>query len=145
MTVTEVYDDDPDGGEGLIARVFCPEEGLPPPHGTTFYSAAGDPQQVGLIVRDADETIPPHAHHYHRRTFDRTQEVLIVLSGGIEVSLYTSAGKHLRKLLLHGGEVICLVAGGHGIRFLKHTKMLEVKTGPYAGKSVDKYSLPVNS
>lgn len=144
MLVTEIWDTDPDGGEGLLARVIKPALGGTPEPGVTFYGSTDNPQQVGVIRKLAGETVPPHAHHYVRRTFDRTQETLLVVSGLARVTVYTSAGKVVRKVELWPGELVCFVAGGHGIEFSADTTLVEIKTGPYSGKDRDKYPLEVN-
>jgi hypothetical protein len=51
----------------------------------------------------------------------------------MRVDFYTEARVYQESHLLSSGDVVLLVAGGHGFEMLEPVEMFEVKQGPYAG------------
>ena len=49
------------------------------------------------------------------------------------MSLYNSAREFLTSRVLGAGDLILLCGGGHSLRMLEETSMIEIKQGPYAG------------
>jgi cupin fold WbuC family metalloprotein len=106
--------------------------------GIHFFSPPEFSQQLGLISRDKDYVIKPHVHKRIIREVSITQEVLHILSGRIEVTLYDNNKDKIKSLELEAGDTILLASGGHGIKILESAKMLEIKQGPYSGVDGDK-------
>ncbi|MFA5357170.1 MAG: hypothetical protein WC301_07230 [Candidatus Omnitrophota bacterium] len=106
--------------------------------GINFFSPPEFSQQLGLISRKKDYIIKRHAHKLVARQVLVTQEVLHILSGKIEVTLYDKQKNPVNTVELNGGDTILLASGGHGIKFLEDSKLLEVKQGPYSGVEGDK-------
>jgi cupin fold WbuC family metalloprotein len=106
--------------------------------GINFFSPPEFSQQLGLISRKKDYIIKPHIHRLVTRKVSVTQEVLHILSGRIEVMLYNKDKEKIKSLELKGGDTILLASGGHGIKFIEDSKILEVKQGPYSGVDGDK-------
>jgi mannose-6-phosphate isomerase-like protein (cupin superfamily) len=100
---------------------------------TTFVTPNSAIQQLGFVVRQKGETINRHAHRQVQRTITGTPEVLIVRSGRCLVDIYSEAKVTLSTHELTAGDVIVLVAGGHGFRMVEDTVLMEVKQGPYVG------------
>ena len=106
--------------------------------GISFVSPPDFSQQLGLISRKKDYEIKPHIHKLVSREVSITQEVLHIQSGKIEVTLYNKNKKKIRSVGLVAGDTILLASGGHGIRFLEDSRILEIKQGPYSGIQGDK-------
>ena len=117
-------------GEQLIALIV--RAGLRPTE-TTFVTADSLPQQVGFVVYPAGGEVARHVHRPIRRQLEGTAEVLLVRTGRCEVDLYDEERAPVATRELVQGDVILLVAGGHGFRMLEDTTFLEVKQGPYTG------------
>jgi hypothetical protein len=77
--------------------------------------------------------VPAHTHNLVERTITQTQEVLLLRSGRIKVTIYDTSSKPISILELNPGDVILLAHGGHEIEMLENSEILEVKQGPYAG------------
>jgi len=56
-----------------------------------------------------------------------------VRRGHCEVDIYNNARDLVAVRKLSAGDILILVAGGHGFRMLEDTVLLEVKQGPYTG------------
>lgn len=106
--------------------------------GINFFSPPQFSQQLGLISRKKDYLIKAHIHRVIKREISITQEVLHVLSGKIEITLFDKNKKIVKTLELVSGDTILLASGGHGIKFIEDSKILEVKQGPYSGVGDDK-------
>jgi len=118
-----------DGGETiavLIRRDFVPGE-------TTFLTAPEQVQQVGFIVHEAGSEIPRHDHPVAEHVVRGVPECLVVRSGRTEVTLYNRGRQEVCRRTLRTGDVLVLIAGGHGFRQIEDTVLLEIKQGPYHG------------
>lgn len=101
--------------------------------GIEFFTPSDYSQQLAYMNRPAGHRIQPHVHNEVQRNVLLTQEVLFIKSGRVKVDFYDSSRKHVCDVILDGGDVILLAAGGHGFTMLEATEMIEVKQGPYAG------------
>jgi len=106
--------------------------------GITFFSPRDFSQQLGYLSHKEGSVIKPHIHKRIERNVTLTQEVLFIRKGRILANLYSEDKKHLASRELSAGDVILLCSGGHGLKILEDTEMIEVKQGPYSGKGNDK-------
>ena len=100
---------------------------------TTFYTPSDFNLQVGKIVGRAGSEIPRHAHRPTGRKIIGTSEVLVVQKGLMVLDVYDEGHAFCCSRQMRAGDVVVLVAGGHGFKFLEDTVLLEVKQGPYGG------------
>lgn len=110
----------------IIRGTFVPAK-------TTFLTPDSFKQQVGYIVYPAGGTVRPHRHLPLERHLVGTSEVLVVRSGRCEMDVFTDSGELVATRELLPGDVMVMVAGGHGFRMLEDTVLLEIKQGPYTG------------
>jgi hypothetical protein len=103
------------------------------PEHTTFLTPLEFEQQVGLVVYPAGGEIRRHVHRPVERRLSGTSEVIVVRRGRCEIDIYNAQRDLVAKRELHCGDVVIIVAGGHGYRMLEDTVLLEVKQGPYTG------------
>ena len=111
----------------LIVRADFDAEGL------YFFTPDNFSQQVAYMRHPKDKVIAPHVHNLVARQVLYTQEALLVRKGSVEVNLYTSRKSFLTSRVLGAGDLILLCGGGHSLRMLEETSMIEIKQGPYAG------------
>lgn len=125
-----------DGGYHLaiVLRTF----NSPFPPGAKFYTDNNESLQLGSISYQAGFYIPPHNHHTINRPIMKTEEVLFVVSGRIEIDLYLHDDTIHKTVELKTGDVIILMGCGHAVRYIEDTQMIEVKQGPYLGREADK-------
>jgi hypothetical protein len=64
------------------------------------------------------------------------------VKGKVAVDLFFKNKKVVTKIL-KGGDLILLMNGGHGFRFLDDTKIIEIKQGPYNDQKTDKTYLKI--
>jgi len=106
---------------------------LPLPDKTTFITPDECGQQVGYIVCKENQIINRHFHNAITREVVGTTEVLYILSGRCFVDFYDDTQNHIATHELKKGDLLIIVAGGHGFRMIENTVMLEIKQGPYCG------------
>ena len=117
----------------IIIRNTDWEEGL------NFVSSDEDYQQVGIWGYNKGKKLAPHIHLFKPREVLHTQEVVFVKDGRIRADIYTENEDFLKSVELGKGDAIILLNGGHGYEILEdHTKVLEVKNGPYIGADEDR-------
>lgn len=105
----------------------------PVPTLTKFYTPTDFIVQVGNVVHSAGIEIPRHKHRRAIQMVYGTPEVLLVQKGRMIVNLYGDDYAFLCTREVTVGDVLVLLSGGHGFRFLEDTVLLEVKKGPYGG------------
>jgi len=78
-----------------------------------------------------DTKIERHHHPKQNRQIQNTSEVITVIEGSIEVTIYDENLEFVHKENLVSGETIALFRGGHEIEVIEDTKFIESKQGPY--------------
>ena len=103
----------------------------------TFVTPDDYSLQLAYMCRPENYLIQPHIHKQVLRPASLTQEVLLIRKGKLRVDFYDELKNYLQSRILCEGDVILLVAGGHGFEALEPVDIIEVKQGPYA-KDQDK-------
>jgi hypothetical protein len=116
--------------DGTIAYVV---KGADSPSATEFVTPSEANLQVGFIVKEAGFTIPNHDHKPVERHIVGTAEVLFVRKGRCEITFFDSGRKPVETAEVETGDIVVLLAGGHGFHMLEDTVFVEVKQGPYPG------------
>jgi hypothetical protein len=99
--------------------------------GIQFFTPPDFTQQLGSMSYPAGWIIPAHANNSMRREVFLTQETLFIRKGRVRVDFYSCDGEYRKSRVLGPGDVILLIAGGHGFEVLENLNMVEVKQGPY--------------
>jgi quercetin dioxygenase-like cupin family protein len=107
--------------------------------GVNFFTPGEFSQQVGILIHKKGKTVKRHRHKLVRREILRTKEVLVVLEGKMRVDVYNNRAQKLKTVILNSGDAIILARGGHGVKILEDSKIIEVKQGPYAGYNDKKF------
>ena len=117
------------GGQtlALIVRAAISRPGI------SFFTPNDFSQQLAYMEHPAGKAIVPHLHKPVQRAVTKTLEVLFLRKGRLRVDFYTDDSAYAESRVLGPGDVILLVAGGHGFEVLEPIEMFEVKQGPYAG------------
>ena len=104
-----------------------------------FLTSPQDPLQLGMNFYDAGETIKAHYHLPRKVETTQINEFILIGEGSATLTLF-DADDHtpFTELLLEKGDAVLLLAGGHAFKVHERTKIVEVKQGPYDGKTKDK-------
>ena len=108
------------------------------PEGVSFVTSRDSPLQLGIFCHKRNSEIKPHIHKEVERVIEKTLEVLHIEYGYVSVDLYSSDGKKIKTITLNSGDTIMFINGGHGIKILEDSKIIEIKQGPYYGVEIDK-------
>ena len=100
---------------------------------TSFITPPEHSFQVGFVAYPVGGEIQSHCNRTIKRSISNTSEVLIVREGRCEIDIFDNDRKLAATLELQPGDVMVMVAGGHGFRMLENTVLLEIKQGPYLG------------
>jgi len=105
-----------------------------------FLTDSANPLQLGMNFYQAGEVIK--AHYHLKRQIDTNsvvQEFLLIGAGRAFLRLYDAADqREFTGRQLETGDMVLLLAGGHGLDVQADTKIVEIKLGPYDGKTKDK-------
>jgi hypothetical protein len=98
---------------------------------SSFFTKPDEEFQLALFVKGQGDKVDRHFHLNQSRSIRRTSEVLILLSGEMQLTIFDDIGGELSKLALGSICVVLLLRGQHSIEFSQNARMLEVKQGPY--------------
>lgn len=87
--------------------------------------------QLASFNLKKDEEILRHYHPEQERRVLKTSEVLVLLKGEIEVSIYDNKQKFITSEIMSSGDTCLLIDGGHSLKIKNDSKFIEVKQGPY--------------
>jgi mannose-6-phosphate isomerase-like protein (cupin superfamily) len=113
----------------IILRAAYDERGI------QFFTPPNLSQQLASMSYPAGKVISAHTHNMAQREVFFTQEALFIRKGGLRVDFYSIRQEYCKSRALGPGDVILLIAGGHGFEVLEDLNMIEVKQGPYAGEA----------
>lgn len=100
--------------------------------GVDFVTKNSDFLQLGFLNHNKNYKIQSHIHIKKKRIIKYCTEVLLIYSGKVKIIFYDINGKNIKKSkILNSGDIIILFKGGHGFKFYKKTKIIEIKQGPY--------------
>ncbi|TAE70941.1 MAG: hypothetical protein EAZ85_11235 [Bacteroidetes bacterium] len=86
-----------------------------------------------------DKHIRAHWHIENERLSLLTQETVYIVNGSMRVDLYGDDKEVFHQEILKQGDTIIIIEGGHGYHILEdHTKVLEIKNGPFVSVEKDK-------
>ena len=107
--------------------------------GLSFFSKDDEFIQAGTWKYAKGKKLLAHIHSVVPRKINRTQEVIYVVKGKIEASIYDLKGKLVKKIAVNKGDFLILLNSGHGYKILNNnTQVLEIKNGPYLGPDIDR-------
>jgi mannose-6-phosphate isomerase-like protein (cupin superfamily) len=118
--------------DGQLCAIILPASHGEP--GIQFFTRNDFSQQLASMSYPPGKIIPAHTHNPVQREVLHTQEALFVRRGKVRVDFYTQQREYRKSRVLGPGDVILLIAGGHGFEVLEELNMVEVKQGPYAGE-----------
>ena len=101
--------------------------------GIHFFTEPSYSQQVAFMQHDKGHKIQAHSHNEVNRTVRKTNEVLIIRKGNLKVTIYDDSRSKVCERILNTGDLILLIAGGHGFEANDDVEFFEIKQGPYAG------------
>ncbi|WP_162784568.1 hypothetical protein [Polynucleobacter necessarius] len=99
--------------------------------GIEFITDENSEFQLGYMHRSRNYEVRPHFHIQKLRQISQTSEVLIVKTGSICVSFFDCGGDFVSSEELSDGDICMFVAGGHGVKFLEDSDLIEIKQGPH--------------
>jgi hypothetical protein len=105
-----------------------------------FLTDSASPLQLGMNFYQAGEVVKAHYHlQKHVETNSVVQEFLLIAAGRALLRLYDAGDQsEFTSRQLETGDMVLLLAGGHGLDIQADTKIVELKLGPYDGKVKDK-------
>jgi len=103
-----------------------------------FYSEPEEILQFGALFFAGGSEAKPHIHKNKVIGEVQTMEVIFVISGTVNATIYGTDKKVLTQLKLNVGDILIQKRGGHGFKFPCDTKIIEIKNGQYFGHDNDK-------
>ena len=96
-----------------------------------FFTAKESNFQVGGMTRGKNYEVKAHVHSKSKRIIETTSEVLFIKNGKISIDFYNEKNNKISQKIINKGDIVVLLHGGHGIKFLEKSEIIEIKQGPY--------------
>lgn len=123
----------------LTIAIHIPAKNNNWPVGTSFLTDNDTYIQAATQNYTSGKVIASHKHLEYQRVVKKTQEVLFIKKGKMRAEFFSRKEKKIKTLLLVAGDIIILLAGGHGYKMLSpKTEFLEIKNGPYISEEIDR-------
>ncbi len=116
----------------VIVRASLPQSGF------NFVSRPEDSLQLGVNHYTKGTLVKPHIHLPLERMLTNTLEILHIDSGASTLVLFDDTRQKFYETELNSGDTVVLLRGGHALKILDQTRIIEVKQGPYLGPDKDK-------
>jgi hypothetical protein len=128
-----------DKNDRIIAHVYDTNEVT-----QTFFATPDNfPLQFSVGVNPAGKEFPAHVHLPIERSIVGTGEFVFVTAGKMIAVFLDDDGNFLDQAHLTQGMGFLQIQGGHALRTVDATRFIEVKQGPYNGKTADKKMVEV--
>lgn len=101
------------------------------PRRIEFVTPEQSAQEAGFLRYEKGREVKPHIHILNKRIVYGTPETVCIRSGKVKYSFYDSKGVFIKSSVLTQGDIVVLLGGGHGQRFVNETLVFVVKQGPY--------------
>ncbi|MDZ7587054.1 MAG: hypothetical protein U0946_04810 [Patescibacteria group bacterium] len=105
-----------------------------------FVTNPNNPLQLGFINFPKNHSVKPHQHRALTKTTHQNQEFIYVVSGRLQAEFFNK-GESFVKHILESGDCLLQLSGGHGFTFLKPTKIITIKQGPYSSRKLEKIEI----
>lgn len=107
------------------------------PQKDQFLTDSQSPLQLGVLHYQANSVVKPHLHRQVTKTTHKNQEFIYLVKGQVKVDFF-SKRKLIQTEILNPGDCLLQLSGGHGFTFLKPSKLVTIKQGPYLGRTREK-------
>ena len=96
-----------------------------------FHTDHSSEFQLASFNLKKDEIIQRHYHEKQERKIFSTNEVIVLQSGKMMLTIYDLNLEKIEDILIESGDMVALFDGGHEIKILEDSIFIEVKQGPY--------------
>ena len=96
-----------------------------------FHTDHSSEFQLASFNLKKDEIIQRHYHEKQERRIFSTNEVIVLQSGKMMLTIYDSNLEKIEDIFIESGDMVALFDGGHEIKILEDSIFIEVKQGPY--------------
>ena len=102
---------------------------------TRFLTGDGDPMQLGLLAYGSGDEIRAHVHGTDERRINTMTEVLFCVEGKLRFTFYDPEAQwaQVAQCTVQAGDLLFVLAGGHGGQALEPSRLIEIKQGPFLG------------
>ena len=105
--------------------------------GSDFITDPACSFQLAYINNPAGYSVSRHCHPRYKRVIFETMECLFIKKGKVEVTFYDNNQKFIFSSSLKSGDLVLFIGGGHSLKNIAHSELLEIRQGPY-NSSFDK-------
>ena len=96
-----------------------------------FHTDHSSEFQLASFNLKKDEIIERHYHEKQERRIFSTNEVIVLQSGKMMLTIYDLNLEKIEDIFIESGDMVALFDGGHEIKILEDSIFIEVKQGPY--------------
>mgnify|MGYP001428726419 CR=1 FL=1 len=109
------------------------------PPGLNFVTNDKDPLQVGIHNVNRSKKYKAHYSLPFKKLNElRANKIYYIRKGRIKVDFYDENSHKFCYSILVPGDLVLFLKGGHGIKILNDSIMIEIKQGPYRGAGKEK-------
>ena len=105
--------------------------------GVNFLTSSDSTMQLAIITEEQGHETKKHFHPDFERKISKTMECIFVKFGKLSIDFYDNNEKYIDNYIALTGDVVFIMHGGHFIKYLQKSEIIEIRQGPY-NKEFDK-------
>jgi hypothetical protein len=102
----------------------------PDVEGMQFFTPAESEMQLGVMTRPAGYEVRAHQHKQTKRIGSGVSEFLYLETGSAEYTVFDETWTELARAIIRPGDFVLSLRGGHALKMLDESRVIEVKQGP---------------
>ena len=105
--------------------------------GLRFVTDPEFPLQLAFIKNSKNSIVERHFHPSFNRVIKERMEFIFVCKGRLYIEFYDNNKNFLEGCKVSSGDSVFIASGGHSIKYLETSEIIELRLGPY-NKKLDK-------
>lgn len=105
--------------------------------GINFFTDADSSLQLAYIQNYKDSITKRHSHPLFNRVIKDRMEFIYIRKGKLYLEFYDDDKIFLEGCEVSSGDSVFIASGGHSIKYLETSEIIELRQGPYDNK-IDK-------
>jgi hypothetical protein len=127
--------------DGLLYALICSR---PVVEGMQFFTPPESEMQVGVMNRPAGYEVRAHQHANITKSSSGVSEFLYLESGSAEYIVFDEEWVELAHAKIRPGDFVLSLRGGHALKMLDASRVIEVKQGPAFAENLVKIFPPTH-
>ena len=99
--------------------------------GIRFVTDPEFPLQLAFIKNSKNSIVERHFHPTYNRVIKERMELIFIRKGKLYIEFFDDNKNFLEGCNVNSGDSVFFASGGHSIKYLETSEIIELRLGPY--------------